>query len=58
MKCFRLFDKSSKDQIYAGKLVLGRIQSGQQLSDGGDLEEPVEARLLSRVVHIIDRERV
>lgn len=35
-----------------------RIQSGQKLSDGGDLEEPVEARLLGRVIHIIDCERV
>lgn len=32
---------------------LTRIQSGQKLPDGGDLEEPVEAGLLSRVVHVI-----
>lgn len=56
IKCFRLSDKSSKDQIYAGKLMLAGIQSGQQLSDGGDFEEPVETRLLRRVVHIIDCE--
>lgn len=35
-----------------------RIQSGQKLSDGGDLEEPVEACLLGRVVHIFNCERV
>lgn len=28
------------------------------LSDGGDLEEPVETRLLGRVVHVVDGERV
>lgn len=35
-----------------------RIQSGQKLPDGGDLEEPVEAGLLSRVVHIVHCEGV
>lgn len=38
--------------------MLVRIQSGQKLSDGGDLEEPVEASLLGRVIHIINCERV
>lgn len=29
-----------------------KIQSGQKLSDGGDLEEPVEARLLGLVIDV------
>jgi len=35
-----------------------RIQSGQELPDGRDLEEPVETRLLGRVVHVIHCEQV
>lgn len=33
-----------------------RIQSGKELSDGGDLVEPVEARLLCGVIHIFNCE--
>lgn len=39
-------------------LSLTRIQSRQKFSDGGDLEEPVETRFLSCVIHIFQDERV
>lgn len=46
----------SGERSPAGGLVW--IQSWQKLPDGGDLEEPVEAGLLRRVVHVIHCEGV
>lgn len=45
-------------QAWGGAVLVIRIQSGQKLPDGGDLEEPVEARLLGCVIHVINCERV
>lgn len=40
------------------KIKVSWVQARDELSDGGDFEEPVEAGLFGCVIHVIHRERV